>query len=81
MRFVKELEVVLRFVEDLDEHRQRSIASFAAHMVLRSEEDATMTEDEIKALRILEYDARARKYGGQTHAEIMAEVKKRIDGE
>jgi len=60
MPFVSEMQTALPFIEQLDEHRQRAIASFASHMIERAEEDATMTEAEIAELRRLERERRTK---------------------
>lgn len=56
MSFIRELEIVLPFIEELDEHRQRCIATFAAHMVEGKERDDTMTVEEIERLRELNFE-------------------------
>jgi hypothetical protein len=59
MPFVSEMQTALPFIAQLDEHRQRAIATFASHMIGRAEEDATMTEAEIVELRRLEREGRS----------------------
>lgn len=51
---IKELEDVLEFVRELPEKHQKRAAQELRWVVMRAEEESTMTQEDIKALRRLE---------------------------